>query len=207
MATQNAPMLLTDKQINQDFFLLFFFLPWPSPGFKILLNSPWLLSILVCTGDKAICHLWSGRYILNIQMGNMSMIFRRASKSRNMYLPIISTEMTIRLWVRMRSPRERVHLQGLRTLHSLRKREHAFCFFLLSLDWVQGLALGVIHLFLQCLKVFLNMDWNHHNWSTEGNDSQSMFSVGAGPITTGNLIEMQNVRLHPKPTKSKTLGM
>ena len=96
-----------DRQINQDCFsLLFFFLPWPSPGFKILLNSAQLLSILVCTGDKAICHLWSGRYILNIQMGNMSLIFRRVNKSRTTYLPINSTQMAIRLWVQMRSPRE-----------------------------------------------------------------------------------------------------
>ena len=129
-----------DRQINQDCFsLLFFFLPWPSPGFKILLNSAQLLSILVCTGDKAICHLWSGRYILNIQMGNMSLIFRRVNKSRNMYLPIISTQIAIRLWVQMRSPRES---PSSRTLHSLTKRGHAFCFFLLSLDWVQSLALG-----------------------------------------------------------------
>ena len=110
MATQNAPMLLTDIRIVFQYY--FFFLPWPSPGFKILLNSAQLLSILVCTGDKAICHLWSGRYILNIQMGNVSLIFRRVNKSRNMYLPIISAEMAIRLWVKMRLPRESPSLRS-----------------------------------------------------------------------------------------------
>lgn len=87
------------------------------------------------------------------------------------------------------------------------ERGHAFYVFILSLGWAQSLALQGIHFFLQSPKLFPNTDWNHLNWNTNGSGSQSLFSVGAGSSTPGNLLEMQILSLHPRPTKSKTLGM
>lgn len=65
-------MLLCPWQTNKLISVFVFVFFYSSPGFRILLNSAQLLSILVGTGDKPICHLWSGRYIPNNPDGKVS---------------------------------------------------------------------------------------------------------------------------------------